>query len=364
MQKNRAVEIRVGVFVVAALAVGTALVFTIGSRRNMFSSKETYRAAFSSVGGLRSGSPLSMAGVDVGTVGKVELRGDGRIYVELNVNESYVPLVRVDTVASIGNKGLLGDKLVDLSVGHGAVLAPGGMIRTAEPMDLGAMTAKAGAIMNDAQAVVVNLRAATGVLGEPAFQQDVRTTMHSVAELVRMTEQSDGTVRRLLTDPQLADELEHTLANMQTATAELSRTARSARGIVEEVERGDGTAHALIYGQEGTRFITGLASTAEETTQVLAAIRTGDGTIHDLIYEDEADQLIENATDAVGELNTILRNIREGRGTIGALLTDSTIYEDVKRLVGDLQRNEILRALVRYSIRNDDARPQPVVTPE
>ena len=72
----------------------------------------------------------------------------------------------------------------------------------------------------------------------------------------------------------------------------------------------------------------------------------------------------ENATNAVGELNTILRNIREGRGTIGALLTDSTIYEDVKRLVGDLQRNEILRALVRYSIRNDEARPQPVATPE
>ncbi len=363
MQKNRMVELRVGVFVVAAITVGAIVVFTIGSRKNMFGSKQPFRATFASVGGLRPGSQVSMAGVDVGAVGEVELRSDGRIHVRLDVNDAYVPLLRADTVASIGAKGLLGDKLVDLSVGHGTPLASGGELRTEEPLDIARMTAKAGAIMAQAEEVVGNLRAATGVLGEPGFQQDVRSSMHSVAELLRMTEQSDGTVRRLLTDPQLADQVERTLANAQVASDELARTARSARNIAEEVERGDGTAHELIYGQEGTRLVRGLADTAGETTQLLAAVRTGDGTLHDLLYEDEADALLENVTGAAAELNTILRNIREGRGTIGALLTDSTIYEDVKRLVGDLQRNEILRALVRYSIRSDEARPQPAAAP-
>jgi len=305
-----------------------------------------------------------MAGVLVGTVGKVELRDNGRVYVELSVNDAYVPLVREDTVASIGSKGMLGDKLVDLSVGRGRPLAPGGTMRSVEPMDLGAMATKAGTIMAETQLVVSNLRVATGVLGEPAFQQDVRSSAHSLAEILRMTEQSDGTVRRLLTDPQLADRLEGTLGNVQTATAELSRAARSARAITDEVAGGDGTAHELIYGQEGTRLVRGLADTASESSQMLAAIRTGDGTVHNLVYENQGAELIDNATGALAELNTILRNLREGRGTIGALLTDSTIYDDVKRLVGDLQRNEILRALVRYSIRNDETREQPVVTPE
>lgn len=349
---------------VAALTVAAVLVFTIGGRKNVFSSKETYRTTFASVGGLRPGSSLSMAGVNVGTVGDVELHDDGRVYVQLNVNEAYVPLVRVDTVASIGSKGMLGDKIVDLSIGRGRPLAPGGTMRSSEPMDLGQIATQAGAIMVETQAVVTNLRSATGVLGDPAFQQDMRTSMHSLAEILRMTEQSDGTVHRLISDPQLADELEHTLGNVQTATAELSRTMRSARAVVDEVEHGDGTAHELIYGQEGTRLVASLADTASETSQMLTAIRTGDGTVHDLIYEHQADELIANATEAVGELNTILRNLREGRGTIGALLTDSTIYDDVKRLIGDLGRNEILRALVRYSIRNDEAREQPVATPE
>lgn len=364
MQRNRGVEIRVGLFVFAALAVGTALVVTLGSSENIFSSKATYRAVFASVGGLRPGSSLSMAGVHVGTVGKVELHDDGRVYVQLAVNDAYVPLVREDTIASIGSKGMLGDKLVDLSVGHGRPLPPGGTMHSAEPMDLGAMANKAGVIMAEAALVVSNLRVATGVLGEPAFQQDVRDSAHSLAGILRMTEQSDGTVRRLLTDPRLADELEGTLGNVQTATAELSRAARSARAITDEVASGDGTAHELVYGQEGTRLVHGLADTANETSQMLAAIRTGDGTVHNLVYENEGAQLIDNATGALAEVHTILRNLREGRGTIGALLTDSTIYDDVKRLVGDLQRNEILRALVRYSIRNDEAREQPVATPE
>ena len=55
------------------------------------------------------------------------------------------------------------------------------------------------------------------------------------------------------------------------------------------------------------------------------------------------------------DLAQITRGVREGRGTIGAFLTDPSVYEDIKRLVGDLERNDILRALVRYSIRADSS---------
>ena len=60
-----------------------------------------------------------------------------------------------------------------------------------------------------------------------------------------------------------------------------------------------------------------------------------------------------------GDLRAIVDDVRAGRGTIGGLLVDPSIYEDIKRLVGNLQRNEILRSLVRYSIREDEPREQP-----
>jgi hypothetical protein len=64
-------------------------------------------------------------------------------------------------------------------------------------------------------------------------------------------------------------------------------------------------------------------------------------------------------------LRDILANIQAGRGTVGALLTDPSLYEDMKTLVGNVQRNEILRALVRYSIRADEGsrQPTPQATP-
>ena len=135
--------------------------------------------------------------------------------------------------------------------------------------------------------------------------------------------------------------------------------------ITGEIQSGDGTAHELIYGQEGARLITNLADTAGETATILRDVRTGDGNAHDLLYGDSAGDLIENLTAITADVRVIAAETRAGRGTLGGLLMDPSIYEDIKRLVGNLERNDILRSLVRYSIREDEAqdpapRPQPV----
>ena len=46
--------------------------------------------------------------------------------------------------------------------------------------------------------------------------------------------------------------------------------------------------------------------------------------------------------------------MRAGKGTIGALMVDPSVYEDVKLLLGNVERNKALRALVRYSIEKDE----------
>jgi phospholipid/cholesterol/gamma-HCH transport system substrate-binding protein len=39
------------------------------------------------------------------------------------------------------------------------------------------------------------------------------------------------------------------------------------------------------------------------------------------------------------------------------LLVDPSVYEDLKVVLGNVERNKALRALVRYSIRRDGAQP-------
>ncbi|MBK8172460.1 MAG: MCE family protein [Sandaracinaceae bacterium] len=356
MDRSRAVQVRVGVFVVAALTIASALIFVLGSRKGMFGAKTPYHAVFSNVGGLRPGSPLRIAGVDVGTVGDVELRNDGRIHVELKIGNAYRTLVRNDSIATIGNKGLLGDRLIDVTVGRGTQLQPGATLRTNEPGDISALMSQAADIVQDARTTVQNLRSVTGVLAESGFQNDIRSSTHSLAQILDMTAQGNGTFRRVMTDPELANNFNRTIGNIQTMTNELARTARGIRDVTDEVSHGDGTVHEVIYGQSGAALLRNLASASDEAAQMLAAVRTGDGTVHDLIYENGANELIRNANAASGDIRAIIADVRAGRGTLGGLLTDPSIYEDIKRLVGDLDRNEILRALVRYSIRNDEPR--------
>ena len=54
------------------------------------------------------------------------------------------------------------------------------------------------------------------------------------------------------------------------------------------------------------------------------------------------------------DLRSIVHDVRQGKGTLGALLVDPSVYEDIRALVGNVERNEVLRALVRYSIKADE----------
>jgi phospholipid/cholesterol/gamma-HCH transport system substrate-binding protein len=129
------------------------------------------------------------------------------------------------------------------------------------------------------------------------------------------------------------------------------------RLITDEIATGDGTVHRLIYDQDGVRLVQSLADTAGEAASILRDVRTGEGNMHELLYGDEAGDLVSNLTAISADVRAIVAAVRAGRGTIGGLLVDPSIYKDVRRIVGNVERNDILRSLVRYSIREDQPTP-------
>jgi phospholipid/cholesterol/gamma-HCH transport system substrate-binding protein len=134
-------EIKVGAFVLAGLIVVGLVIFLIGEERQLFSSKVEYKTSFEDVEGLRRGSPVRMGGVDVGTVSRVAYSEDAKdttIYVLLSITEGESMRIRKDSRATIESKGLLGDKMVVITVGKPTQprLEPGGVIpseRGADP---------------------------------------------------------------------------------------------------------------------------------------------------------------------------------------------------------------------------------------
>ena len=367
MQPNSKTQLRVGLFVTFALALIAFLAFVVGAQQNLFTRKTEFVAIFETVDGLRPGSVVTVAGVNVGSIDSVEFMEDGRIEVRFSVVDDAAALIRGRAGAtagtfeegtsqvSIGSKGMLGDKLMQITVGLRALPLwdPEQPLPASTSGDL--MTAASNA-MAEVQGTAENLRLATDPFRDQVFSRDVARVAANVARITDMMADGNGAVQHLLTDEATAAELDATLGNLRATSDEFARTSRSIRRIAEEIERGDGTAHALIYGDEGRVALVNIGRATDEVATLLEAVRTGDGTAHDVIYGNAGEELIANLTRASDDIAAITADVRAGRGTIGGLLQDPSIYEDIKRLVGDLERNEILRALVRYSVRRDEAR--------
>lgn len=124
-------EIGVGAFVVLGAAALFYLSVDLGGLKPFQRSQMTLSARFSSIGSLKEGDPVKIAGVTVGNVTKVQL-------VQFDAEATFALHAPVklpaDSIASIQNAGLLGDSYVSLSPGAADDdLADGGRIIRTEP---------------------------------------------------------------------------------------------------------------------------------------------------------------------------------------------------------------------------------------
>ena len=56
----------------------------------------------------------------------------------------------------------------------------------------------------------------------------------------------------------------------------------------------------------------------------------------------------------LSNIEQITEKINGGTGTVGALINDPGLYDNAKALVGEANRNRIVRNLVRQTIRRSD----------
>jgi len=123
-------ELVVGVFVLVGLASLAYLSIKLGKLEVMGRGLYEVEADFTSASGLKTGSTIEIAGVEVGRVKKIDLKDD-RAAVTLAIHQGVK--LYTDTIASIKTRGIIGEKYVSLSPGGGGdPLSPGSKIRDTE----------------------------------------------------------------------------------------------------------------------------------------------------------------------------------------------------------------------------------------
>src|SRR5437763_11885553 len=107
-------ELKIGLLTIAAVLIAAITIFMLTGMRGFFWQRYSLKTRFSNVPGLKSGSPVRVAGVEVGSVNDVELIED-QVEVTFQVNRAYRDRITSESAATLGSVSLLGEASVDIS---------------------------------------------------------------------------------------------------------------------------------------------------------------------------------------------------------------------------------------------------------
>jgi phospholipid/cholesterol/gamma-HCH transport system substrate-binding protein len=125
------IELTVGLFLIAGILCLGYLSIRLGKMELLGSEGYEIYGLFGNSGGLKNGSSISIAGVEVGRVKGVILE-DYQAKVVMSLGERVK--VQEDSIASIKTRGLIGEKFVEITPGASEkILGPGGRIRETQP---------------------------------------------------------------------------------------------------------------------------------------------------------------------------------------------------------------------------------------
>ncbi|APR74833.1 Mammalian cell entry related domain protein [Minicystis rosea] len=345
----------------AGLLFSALVIFLIGDERRLFESSVEFRAKFTDVQGLKGGAPVRMGGVDIGHVGTVgygKTAGDTTIYVSLSIVRAEASRIKTDSIARVAAKGLLGDKMIEITRGvKPEAVPPGGDITSEEPSD---MFGKVAGMADKADATLGGLQKVAENLANEKLHQDLRESVASLNNVLKQVSEGEGYPHRLIADKQEAERISHLISSLDHTATEMNATLAEVRKVAARVESGPGFTHDVIYGDGPKKEIAQFGNAAQELALTLKGVRESDSLAHDILYGGKGNgaEAIANVTAITADLRAITADMRKGKGTIGALLVDPSVYEDMKVLLGNVQRNDVLRALVRYSIKQDEKKPE------
>jgi phospholipid/cholesterol/gamma-HCH transport system substrate-binding protein len=250
-ESKKSLQIRVGAFVSIGLAVMMLMIFILGGGKRLFEKDFELLTQFNDISGLRQGAPVQLAGVQVGTVEGIlfaESLADKKVKVLVKVQTRFQQRIRENSVATIVTQGLLGDKMIQVTVGNPdtRMLTDGDYLRSAEPPNFNDMIVRAGELLENVNKVSMNIN---GIL------EEVRQGDGFMNELIYGHEGTE-----LLRD--LNDAADH----FKSASAQLE-------GISGKINNGQGTIGALVNDASMYNDVKTLFGKANRNKLIRAVIR-------------------------------------------------------------------------------------------
>jgi len=315
-------ELKIGVITIIAIALAAMLIFSLTGSRGFFWQRYSLKTRFSNVAGLAPGSPVRVAGVEVGSVTAMTFAGD-QVDVTFQVREDYRPLITTGSVARLGSVSLLGESAVDLTASTEGESIPewGYVPQGRAAAALSDMTDQASQGLSELTSLIHDVRGGRGTVGklmtDDALYEELHRFVTSASALTDGLRQGRGSLGKLLNDPATANALEASLKNIEELTRQLGA--------------GEGSLGKLL---KDDAFSKSLTSATANLDKLVAAINNGQGTLGKLATDTA---LYERLTSVADRLDQLVTRLNAGEGTAGQLLKDKQLYENMNKVTTDLQ---------------------------
>ena len=354
-------DVSVGVLFSLALTIVAVAVMVVGRESRLFGDKMGYTVTFPNADGLVVGSPVKMAGVQVGTVLGIQLPTDPEesgIRVRVGVDRMYAPRVREDSRAALRVLNFLTfEKAVEIIPGSPTVppLGAGADIPIqVQPaiFEQAAVSAEnLSQITVSLKSILASLEQGQGLMGQmisdPEFGKAgldaLRGAFENLRALTAGLREGKGFVGRMLQDEDFAariDDLSRALTRIADVATEFSLSEGAVGAMLEE----DGP---------GEQAIADLRDAAASLKRTALRLESRDSLLGQLLGQTEYEG------DLALELGTVLENlaritdkIDRGEGTLGALVNERVLHDGMEDVVAGVNDSKFARWLLRHYQKN------------
>jgi len=306
-------EVKVGILAVVALTM-----FYFGFRflkgSDFFSAENHYRVIYDNVDGLTNSNPVTLNGLSVGRVKKIEILQDRNNQLMVTVAIDKKILVGKGTRAILADGGLLGGKVIKLQV-----------LQKDGPLEVNGM-------------LVANKEAGLQAL----IREKTLPVLHNVDSLTK---------------------------NLNLIVKSFDKTGAALNAALENASRVTGTLDLTVQEnrvalQTTLGNVNRLSSSLIETEKQLKPILAKVDNIADSLRSLQLRQTLANANRTVDNLQQLLAGVQQGKGTLGKLTSDDKLYANVnattaslEKLLTDLRENP--KRYVQFSLFSRKEKAQP-----
>ena len=315
-------ELKIGVLAISALVIAAVTIFLLTGDRGFPWQRYGLKTRFPNVAGLKAGSPVRVAGVEVGTVTLVDFAGD-QVEVTFEVNEVVRSRITSASSATLGSISLLGESAVDItSAGVGTPIPEWGYVPAGPvPAQLAEITSQAGVGIQELTTLLQDVRQGRGTVGrlmtDDRLYMELQRFATSASGLTEGLREGRGSLGRLLNDSTTAKALEASLANIEALT--------------RRINEGQGSLGRLTADDTFARTLTATTSNLETLT---ARLNRGEGTLGKFVTDDAVFNRLSSVSD---RLDQLLAGLNDGGGTAGQLLKDERLYENMNVAVSEFR---------------------------